>query len=384
MVGFHLKLSAQQVTTIAEPNSGINDALIMDQNGALYGSNFGSSNTGGSSVYKIDSEGIVTVFSTGYSSCNGLALDHEGTLYVVDFTAATATHQIYKLDSLGNSTPYGPTISGASGIIFDPGSDTLYVSQYNGTSSNQISKLSSDGIVTLHCDNNMLNGPVGMAFDDDSLLYVANFNDGKIFRITNNGDSLALIADIPNVSFWGVGFITFAAGYLYATGIGTHIIYKVSLDGMFTEYAGSGVAGSIDGFGNAAQFNRPNGITTNQNQDKLFISDYNTGAIREITGLINEIKTQEGNFYSSIKSFYNFPNPSFDLTTFYYSISEDCKLHLQLFNSSGVLLKTVGFQNHSNTLNNYKLNTKNLAAGIYYCKLTCKGYSKSLRFSIIH
>ena len=165
----HGILNAQMVSTIAGPQTGINDALVMDSVGNIYGSDFGVSTTGGSSVYKIDNAGVVTTFSTGYSSCNGLAFDHSGNLYVVDFTSANQNHQVYKLDANGNKTAYGPKISGASGIIFDPLSDTLYVSQYTG-GTNSISKLAPDSSVTMYCNHSNLNGPVGMVFDNEDRL----------------------------------------------------------------------------------------------------------------------------------------------------------------------------------------------------------------------
>ena len=122
-------LMAQNVTTIVG-SSGINDALVVDSIGNIYGADFGVSSTGSSSVYKIDTAGVVTTFSTGYSSCNGLAFDHQGNLYVVDFTSSNQNHQVYKLDDTGVKTAYGPKIPGASGIIFDPLSDTLYAVSY--------------------------------------------------------------------------------------------------------------------------------------------------------------------------------------------------------------------------------------------------------------
>ena len=81
------------------PCNGL-DALIMDSLGNIYGSDFGSSTTGGSSVYKINTAGVISTYSTGYSSCNGLALDQNNNLYVVDFTSNANTHQVYKLDNL--------------------------------------------------------------------------------------------------------------------------------------------------------------------------------------------------------------------------------------------------------------------------------------------
>ena len=373
---------AQTVTTIVGPNSGINDGLVLDSVGNIYGSDFGSSSTGASSVYKINTAGVISTFSTGYSSCNGLAFDHNNNLFVVDFTSNNNTHQIYKLDSLGNKTPYGPNVPGASGIIFDPLSDTLYVSQYNGTGSNQISKLSSDGNVTLHSNHALLNGPVGMAFDSNNILYVANFNDGEIYKVTNNGDSLTLIANIPNVSFWGVGFITYANGYLYATGIGTHKIYKISLTGMVTDFAGTGTAGLVDGPANIAQFNRPNGIATNFNQDKLYVSDLNSRSVREISFLLTNINNHKD--ISNVELYQNFPNPANNLTEISYSLSKYSNVQLQLFSKEGKLLTTLLSLKQPEGTHSYILKTAPYKSGLYYYRLVCDDYSITKKIIVIH
>ncbi len=368
-------VNAQTVTTIAGAGSNINDALVMDNEGNIYGSDFAGTG-GGGAVYKITPSGEISIFSDGYSSCNGLDFDSEGNLYVVDYTNTAENHQIYKLNSLGEKTPYGPTISGASGIIFDPFSDTLYVSQYTG-SSNAIMKLSPDGIVETYCDHSDFNGPVGMAFDDDNQLYVANFNDGEIYRITHGGDSVTFIADIPNVSYWGVGFITYASGYLYATGIGKHKIYQISLSGVVVEYAGSGIAGLKDGQADSAQFNRPNGITTNATQDTLYISDYATQAIRMITSLTTgtddkALQLKPKNF----DLFQNYPNPLSGSTRISYELFQVSNIRLRFFSANGQILKSITKTHQASGKYDLSIDASQWPAGLYYYSLDCNGSSE--------
>ena len=372
---------AQNVLTIAGPNSGINDALIVDSLGNIYGSDFGGSTTGASSVYKIDTAGELTTFSTGYSSCNGLAFDHEGALYVVDFTASINDHQIYKLDTAGAKTPYGPKIPGASGIIFDPLSDTLYVSQYSGND-NHIYKLAPDGNLSVHSDHSALNGPVGMAFDSSHILYVANFTDGKIFSVDSQDGSLSQIVDLPHQSFWGVGFLTFAAGHLYATGIGTHKIYQVSLTGEVTELAGSGTPGLTDGFGSEAQFNRPNGIATNASQDKLYVSDLITSAVRVID--LDQISDQDETTFYAMKSIEAGPNPADEFTTLSYHLGSRSALKFKLYSDDGRLIKTLFSGEQSEGLHKLTVNTHTLPQGIYYCRLESNRNVQTIKISVHH
>ena len=371
---------AQNVTTIAGPNSGINDALAVDSIGNIYGSDFGVSSSGGSSVYKIDTTGAVTTFSTGYSSCNGLAFDHQGNLYVVDFTSANQNHQVYKLDHTGAKTVYGPKIPGASGIIFDPLSDTLYVSQYT-TSSNSISKLASDGTISLYCDHNDLNGPVGMAFDENQNLYVANFTDGEIYKVTHNGDSLNFIGKVPNAGTWGIGFLTYANGYLYATGIGVHKIYQISTDGNVTEYAGTGIAGATDGDVSTAQFSRPNGITTNIAQDRLYISDYNTQNIRVISGIISGVAPVEG---SGNFGFRNYPNPIVNGTTFSYQLEQSANVLLEVVSLDGRVVFQKSMPNQPKGEHQYYWNAKELTSGMYLVKLSSMGKTATQKICVSH
>jgi sugar lactone lactonase YvrE len=372
------------VTTIAGPNSSIDDALAMDQFGTLYGSHFGNPSSGVGTVYKIEPNGNISEFSTGYSACNGLAFGHDGQLYVVDFAVNVANSQIYKLDSLGNKSIYGPKIPGASGIIFDPMSDTLFVSQYTSSQGNQISKLSSDGNVSLYCGASELNGPVGMAFDNDHNLYVANFNNGKIFKVLLNGDSLAFIADVPHTTNWGVGFMTFASGYLYATGIGVHKIFRISLEGEVIAIAGTGTPGTTDGAGDVAQFNRPNGIITNAEQDKLYVSDYATKSVREISGILDI--TSIGNLESNdnIKQLNCFPNPCDTYTTISYKLDADCNTDLQVFTSNGKPIQILVSSKEKCGVQKHAFYTGELASGIYIGKLNCNGISQSIKILVSH
>ncbi|MBK7787678.1 MAG: hypothetical protein IPJ54_03680 [Saprospiraceae bacterium] len=113
------------VSTLVGPNSGIEDALAIDKHGNIYGSHFGTPGTGTGVVYKLDTNGNKTAFASGFSSCNGLAFDHQGRLHVVEFGGNVNNSRVYQLDSLGNKTAYGPKIPGASGIVLDPLSDTF-------------------------------------------------------------------------------------------------------------------------------------------------------------------------------------------------------------------------------------------------------------------
>ena len=72
-----------------------------------------------------------------------------------------------------------------SGLLVHPQTGVIYVSNYTNDS---IDIVNEDGTMTPFLTNDgtppVLNGPVGMTVDDEGQLYVSNFNDGKIMRVS--------------------------------------------------------------------------------------------------------------------------------------------------------------------------------------------------------
>ena len=284
---------------------------------------------------------------------------------------------------MGNKTQLGPKIPGASGLIIDPDSDTLYVSQYASNSGNRISKLSPDGTLSLFCNASGLNGPVGMAFDHEKNMYVANFNNGNIYRIFNGGDSIARLASVPFATGWGIGFITYASGYLYATGIGVHKIFRISLTGEVSILAGSGAVGTIDGAGQTAKFNRPNGITTNAAQDKLFISEYASSSVRVISGINDVTAVQDPVRNQKIGFLQCTPNPAHGPTKIIYDIEEPGNVHVHIYNLSGecVYMVDSGYK----LIGKHELHwdTSHLPSGEYVCCISNKYHDRQIIISVL-
>ena len=382
VVALFTSASAQNVSSFTVGDTGINDALIMDSSGNIYGANFGIPSSGTSSLYKVTPDGTVTEFSTGYSACNGLAFDHDENLYAVDFTNSDANHQIYKLDSDGNKTAYGPPVPGASGIVFDPLSDTLYVSQYTG-STHTISKLAPDGEIVLHTDDENLNGPVGMVFDNEDRLIVGNFNDGKIFRITDYGTTVTEIAEIPSSSTTGIGFLAYAKGNIYATGMGVHQLFCIKPDGEVITLAGTGLAGLKNGLASEAKFNRPNGICTNNEQDVLYVSDYTTEVVRKITDLGLALNVEESSELPQTILYQNVPNPARSFTTITYQLKEANMISLKLYNYLGQ--ETNIFSEFKQAgKHTYQLATTELTNGLYYLELRNGNDIQNIAIKVLH
>ena len=283
-------LHAQYVSTYFD-STGINftDDLIFDSEGNLYGADYS-----GDAIYKIDTNGQVSTFSSGFSAPNGMAFDSMGHMYLCD----NLGDKIYKLSSSGTVLNSISVIS-PSGIIKQEGSDTMIFTTYAG---HNLAKLAPDGTVVPWFNGAPLNGPVGLEYDDQGRLYLANFTDRKIFEVTP--DSLIYIATVPGVFSASLGFIAYANNSLWGTNFSNHQIYRVFLGYTDSVVLFSGSSfGSVDGPVASAQFYQPNGIVARG--DSLFISEYATGKIRLISG----ISLQAPKYESGQIDVYIAPNP---------------------------------------------------------------------------
>ncbi|MCB5258279.1 MAG: T9SS type A sorting domain-containing protein, partial [Candidatus Cloacimonetes bacterium] len=78
----------------------------------------------------------------------------------------------------------------------------------------------------------------------------------------------------------------------------------------------------------------------------------------------------------------NFPNPFNPSTTIAYSIKETTAVRIEIFNVKGQLVRTL--VNEVKTAGNYKIdfdgldnNHRQLASGIYFCRMQAGNYSKT-------
>lgn len=359
VIALSMFISAQTVSTFAGPGISINDGLIQAADGTIYGSRFG-----GDTVYKVSTNGMVTPYATGFAAPNGLEFDADSNLVVCDHFGNT----IYKVPP-GGGTPvvFVENIITPAGVIKDPLSDTLYVVQYN---TNQLVKVASDGSVVPFIDGNNMDGPVGLAWDDSNRLYVANFNDGKIFRV--DGNSLNQIATIPGNSFSAIGFIAYGQGKIYATGIARHQIFQVDLaTNERTVLAGSGVRGSVNGPAADARFNTPNGILFDKRDNSLYISDAQTSSLRQVTGILTGISVEsQPGLAEAYQLGQNYPNPFNPATTIPFSLPVHQQVQITLYDMSGRLV-----QNLLNTTlpagqHQLTFDLQNLASGVYTYRIT--------------
>ena len=85
-----------------------------------------------------------------------------------------------------------------------------------------------------------------------------------------------------------------ASGNIYVGEDNNHAIRKVTPTGVVTTIAGNGTAGSADGIGRAAQFNRIYGIALDRTAGILYVSDYGNHLIRKVVLATGQVTTLAG------------------------------------------------------------------------------------------
>ncbi|ASU32340.1 NHL repeat-containing protein [Mucilaginibacter xinganensis] len=138
----------------------------------------------------------------------------------------------------------------------------------------------------------MFNNPSGIAADASGKIYVADTYNNRIRAVTAAGltttlagtgvigyaDGSALAAEFygPN------GMAVDAQGNVYVADFGNNVIRKITAAGVASTLAGNGTAGFVNGTGTAATFNNPAGIAVDASGN-VYVADHGNNAIRKIT-----------------------------------------------------------------------------------------------------
>ena len=185
-----------------------------------------------------------------------------------------------------NTTPQGGVCNGTSGLAGDPSNPPHLpmVSTLAGSGTAG----SADGTGSAA----QLNNPAGVAIDSSGTVYVADWGDYRIRKITSAG-VVTTLAGSGTVGFADgtgsaaqfnnpVSVAVDSSGTVYVGDYYNNRVRKITSAGVVTTLAGSGVAGSADGTGSAAQFNYPYGVAVDSS-GTVYVADSFGNRIRKIT-----------------------------------------------------------------------------------------------------
>ncbi len=236
-------------------------------------------------IRRINKSGIVSLLAGGsyghadgkgssarFRYPRGVAVDGQGIIYVGD----TSNHRVRK-------------------IMPDGTVKTMAGSQYGGW---------QDGWTS----SARFSSPNGVAVTKGGIVFVADEGNHRVRRIAQNGYVTTLAGSGSGYKNGAgsqaqfhspVGITVDAWGNLYVADYNNQRIRKITKSGQVTNYAGSGTAGILDGPASGARFYRPAGVAIDS-AGRVWVADRQNHRIRRI-GTDGTVTTVAGNGSGSDK-----------------------------------------------------------------------------------
>ncbi|WP_198674075.1 SMP-30/gluconolactonase/LRE family protein [Chitinophaga alhagiae] len=275
-------------------------------------------------IRKVTAAGVVTTLAgsgvagaadgTGagatFNEPSGITLSPDGHLYVSDLqnhkvrrvTTAGVVTTIAGSGTLGfaDGTGAAASFNYPIGITADAAGNLYVADRYN----HRIRKVTPAGVVTTFAGSGAagstnatgtaasFNNPVGVCIAPDGTLYVGDYGNHLVRKITTAGVVTTLAGSGSAGSANGTGTAasfnnpfgvsTDLGGNVYVGDYSNHKIRKITPAGVVSTLAGSGSSGSANGTGAAASFNNPAGVTVDF-MGNVFVADFTNNRIRKIT-----------------------------------------------------------------------------------------------------
>ncbi len=248
--------------------------------------------------------------SASFANLMGLAIDTAGNIFVAD----SHNNLVRKITPggvvttiAGNGNIGAADGTGAAASFFNPEyvavdkSGNIYVSD---THNSLIRKITQAGVVTTIAGRRFDSGtttkdtsikfdnPAGIAVDEYGNVYVADWGNDRIRKITASGRVTNFAGcGVPGAkdgvgdaaSFylpWGIAVNS--AGSIFVADSYNNMIRKISPVGVVTTFAGKKARGANDGKDTAASFFHPAGIAIDAH-DNIYVADAGNNKIRKIT-----------------------------------------------------------------------------------------------------
>ncbi|WP_426670803.1 NHL repeat-containing protein [Mucilaginibacter sp. McL0603] len=260
-----------------------------------------------------DSAGLVNGFGTAarFNHPFGLTIDTAGNLYITD----QGNSVIRKMDKNGMVTTFAG-IGGKQGYVNGADSVATFYKPFGIASdvagniyiadagNNVIRGISPTGTVSTFAgigiagasntaDSVSFDSPLGVAVDGSGNVYVADYGNDIIRKISPSGvaSTLAGFSGTPGATDGRDTAARFnlpesiavdASDNLYVADNGNNLIRKITPDGTVSTLAGSGQAGSANGQGTSASFNSPFGIAVDASGN-VYVADSGNNLIRKIS-----------------------------------------------------------------------------------------------------
>jgi sugar lactone lactonase YvrE len=272
-------------------------------------------------IRKVTPAGVVTTFAgdgnAGFSNGpslsaefygpEGIAIDTSGNVYVADI----GNNVIRKITTAGVVSTFAGNgtrgyINGAGttaefnnpqSIAVD-GSGNVYVAD---RSNNVIRKITAAGAVSTLAGYYgypglanatgtlaQFNNPQGVAVDAAGNVYVADLQNFAIRKITPGGVVTTLAGGLVQATLIGspTGIAVDAKNNLFISDQDGRILEITSVNAIYAVAGAANTAALVDGAGDAARFNSPQGIAVDT-KGNVYVADFNNNAIRKVVITIN-------------------------------------------------------------------------------------------------
>jgi len=327
-------------------------------------------NANSSNIVQIDYNGNHSVFKYGVSVPLGLQIQ-DSILFVT--TNYPTVVKGYRLDN--GSLVHNISISSATALagICNDDNGFLYVVDQAG----KIYKVNPEtGTFDTFVNSGLTQGTQGICYDPgNQRLIVVSYPNNSPIRAVNLLDSTVTTVTTTTIGVF-LKIISDSNSNFYVSSWRTNSVYKFNSD----------FSNPPETFSN--NHHQPTGMCINEQQNSMYIVNFASNTIDTVSfnpNLVNEENTIELKDYGLCQ---NYPNPFNPTTTIKYSIAGKKYVQLDIFNGSGIKIKTLikNFQNRgdksivwdsTNDSGHY------VASGVYYYRLVVDDYSITKKMLLI-